>query len=104
MWWIGEWRHGNTQQKTDCDNDGDGDKEQLSVIEKAERILKQRKDGVYNYDHFMTYECQQNVRKTMERVMAVFDEKLEAVVDEMDIFSQAYERVATENKNLRKWS
>ena len=52
----------------------------------------------------MTYECQQNVRKTMERVMAVFDEKLEAVVDEMDIFSQAYERVATENKNLRKWS
>ena len=50
----------------------------------------------------MMYECQENVRKTMNGILDVFDEKLESVVDQMDIFSQAYERVATKNKNLRK--
>ena len=102
----------NIQKQTDDGDDGDdgndgndgndGDAKKMSVIEKAEEILKQRNDGVYSYNYFMTYECQENVRKTMNEILDVFDEKLESVVDQMDIFSQAYERVSTENKNLRK--
>lgn len=74
----------------------------MTTIEKAERLLEERRNGKYNEEYYVSSDIHYKLNSAVVQTLDQYEDKIDLLVDKIDTLASAYELVNRYNGSLKR--